>query len=644
LDKNVGSGKTVAISGITLADGTNGGLAANYVVSPTASAAGNIDPKVLTLNATVADKVYDGTTNAVLENFGIGGFVGSETVTGIYTGSASFVDKHVGTDKAIAITGITLANGANGGLAGNYAVPASATSAADITPATLHVAGVIGVDKVYDGTVTASLNTETAALTGVVGADQVQIGSITATFLTKDVGADKPISASTVALSGAAAGDYVLVQPTALSASITPRSLNVSATGIDKVYDGSTAATVNLADDRIAGDALAISSTQSFRDKNVATGKFVSVSGISISGADAGNYTANSSAGAFANITRADLSINVTATDKVYDSTRTAAVALLVVPLTGDEVDLSYVSADFADKNAGTGKTVSVSGIIASGADAGNYSISTVGTTTADIAAAPLAVSVLGGSKSYDGNPLAAVTFIDNRLAGDELSLAAAVATFYDANVGDGKTIVVSGIHIVAGVDSGNYVLANDSAMTTGDITGEILYASANTFSLPPVLPRAMPPSVPTMPPAVLDLTQLIGFGGGAGTVSGAGLGTAAGSGITGFFAGSAGDHVVVSVVRSPSAEVPDLVSVMVPPGVLASGKGFGIPLPAALAEAASTGGVRATLMDGQPLPAWLQYAPASGGFMVAPEAADALPIKMLVRIGKQRWIMLISE
>ena len=29
-DKNVGNGKTVTISAITLADGTNGGLAANY--------------------------------------------------------------------------------------------------------------------------------------------------------------------------------------------------------------------------------------------------------------------------------------------------------------------------------------------------------------------------------------------------------------------------------------------------------------------------------------------------------------------------------------------------------------------------------------------------------------------------------------
>ncbi len=644
LDKNVGSGKTVALGGITLADGTNGGLAANYVVSSTAGTTGNIDPKVLTLNATVADKVYDGTTNAALDSFGIGGFVGTETVIGNYTGSASFVDKHVGTDKAIAITGIALANGANGGLASNYAVPSSAVSAADITPATLYVAGAIGMNKVYDGTVTATLNTTTAALTGVVGADQVQIGSIAATFLTKDVGADKPISTSTVVLSGADAGEYVLVQPAVLTASITPRSLNVSATAMDKVYDATAAATVSLVDDRVAGDVLAISSTQSFLDKNVATGKFVSVSGISLTGTDSGNYTANGSAGAFASITKANLSVDIIATDKVYDSTTSAAVALLVAPLSGDDVDLSFVSADFADKNAGTGKLVSVRGIIASGADAGNYSFSAMDTTTADIAAAALTVTALGGSKSYDGNSLATITLMDNRVAGDELSLLAAGATFYDSNVGDGKDIAVSGIRILGGADSGNYVLANDTAMATGDITGDVLISSTHTFSLPPILPHPMPPSVPLAPPLVLGLTQMINFGFAPGTGPGAEPDTAAGSGITGFFEGSTGDHVMVAVIRSPAADIPDVVSVMVPQQVLRSGKGFSIPLPAALAEAASTGGARMTLMDGQPLPSWLKYVPATSSFSVAPEAADALPIQVLVRVGKRRWTMLISE
>ena len=117
-DKNAGVGKTVTIGGITLADGTNGGLASNYTVSSTATSTGTIDPKVLTLNVMVANKVYDGTTAATLlnNNVGLSGFVGNETVTGLYAGGATFADKNVGSSKAVTVTGIALINGANGGL------------------------------------------------------------------------------------------------------------------------------------------------------------------------------------------------------------------------------------------------------------------------------------------------------------------------------------------------------------------------------------------------------------------------------------------------------------------------------------------------------------------------------------------------
>src|SRR5204863_291513 len=40
---------------------------------------------------------------------------------------------------------------------------------------------------------------------------------------------------------------------------ITPRPLTVSATGVNKVYDGTTTATVTLSDNRVAGDTLTAS-------------------------------------------------------------------------------------------------------------------------------------------------------------------------------------------------------------------------------------------------------------------------------------------------------------------------------------------------------------------------------------------------
>ena len=64
----------------------------------------------------------------------------------------------------------------------------------------------------------------------------------------------------------------------------------MSATGENKVYDGATAATVTLSDNRVSGDNLTASyTTAEFANKNVGTGKTVGVSGISVSGTDAGN-------------------------------------------------------------------------------------------------------------------------------------------------------------------------------------------------------------------------------------------------------------------------------------------------------------------------------------------------------------------
>jgi len=73
---------------------------------------------------------------------------------------------------------------------------------------------------------------------------------------------------------------------------ISPRPLTVSAAGMDKVYDGITLASVTLSTDALPGDDVSVAYiSAAFADPNVGTGITVTVSGISISGADAGNYS-----------------------------------------------------------------------------------------------------------------------------------------------------------------------------------------------------------------------------------------------------------------------------------------------------------------------------------------------------------------
>jgi hypothetical protein len=72
---------------------------------------------------------------------------------------------------------------------------------------------------------------------------------------------------------------------------IDKRAITVTATGQNKVADGTTTATVTLASDVLTGDLVTLSyATANFSDPFVGTGKTVTVTGISISGDDAGNY------------------------------------------------------------------------------------------------------------------------------------------------------------------------------------------------------------------------------------------------------------------------------------------------------------------------------------------------------------------
>ena len=124
-NKNVGSNKAVTVNSITLANGSNGGLAANYSISAGQSTTAHISPKSLTVSVnTASNKTYDSNSSATV-TITLSGFVGSETLT--YTNASSFNNKNVGTGKTVTVNSITLADGNNGGLASNYSVTPGVT-------------------------------------------------------------------------------------------------------------------------------------------------------------------------------------------------------------------------------------------------------------------------------------------------------------------------------------------------------------------------------------------------------------------------------------------------------------------------------------------------------------------------------------
>src|SRR5207247_242554 len=148
---------------------------------------------------------------------------------------------------------------------------------------------------------------------------------------------------------------------TTATSDITPRTLHVTATADNKGYDGTTTAVAHLSDDRVSGDVFTDSYTSaSFADKNVGNDKTVTVTGISISGTDSGNYTANTSTTATADITPRTLLVTATADNKGYDGTTAAVAHLSDDRVSGDVFTDSYTSASFADKNVANGRTVKI--------------------------------------------------------------------------------------------------------------------------------------------------------------------------------------------------------------------------------------------------------------------------------------------
>uniref|UniRef100_UPI002639131B YDG domain-containing protein n=1 Tax=Janthinobacterium sp. TaxID=1871054 RepID=UPI002639131B len=210
-------------------------------------------------------------------------------------------DKNAGANKAVSVSGYTLA----GADAGNYVVEQPGGLTATINKASLAVSGIAAVDKTYDATTGAALS-GTAAV-AALGRDSVSVAGVgVGRFADKNAGANKAVSVSGYTLAGLDAGNYVVTQPSGLTASIARAALTVSGiTAADKVFDGSTAATVSTANATLAGrfasDEITLASTGQFSDAAAGVGKTVNLSST-YGGADIGNYLVTGQAQAIASI------------------------------------------------------------------------------------------------------------------------------------------------------------------------------------------------------------------------------------------------------------------------------------------------------------------------------------------------------
>ncbi len=276
------------------------------------------------------------------------------------------------------------------------------------------------------------------------------------------------------------AGYTIAIAPTSTGmVTVTPKALTASVIADNKTYDGTNAATGSVTlNGVVAGDTVGTTGTTfAFADKNAGTGKTVNVAGTTLTGADMGNYTLTLPATVLADILKKLLTGTVTANNKTYDGTTDATGTLTIGGvLAGDTVGTSNVTFAFSDKNAGTGKTVTVTGATLTGGDAGNYAIGTI-TGLADILAKAITGTVTVNQKTYDGTTAGTGTVtLNGVVTGDALSTAGTTFTFSDKNAGTGKTVNVAGTTLT-GADAGNYTVTVP-ASALADILTKALTAS----------------------------------------------------------------------------------------------------------------------------------------------------------------------
>ncbi|MNX41787.1 hypothetical protein D3C86_721950 [compost metagenome] len=199
-----------------------------------------------------------------------------------------------------------------------------------------------------------------------------------------------------------------------------------------------------------------------------------------------GTYDGNT-IGATLTVAKKDISLTLNpapAISKTYDGntniTLVPANYSLTGLTTGDIVSVTSTTATYQNSNAGTGKTITASNFVLSGAQKDYYNLTTTtANVTGTITPKTLTLTTANLTKVYDGTDVANVSFnpLTGVISGDVVSLIQGTAVYDNKNVGSAKPISTTGLTL-NGSSATNYTLAPLSL--TGTITPKPLTITAD--------------------------------------------------------------------------------------------------------------------------------------------------------------------
>jgi hypothetical protein len=238
----------------------------------------------------------------------------------------------------------------------------------------------------------------------------------------------------------------------------------------------------------VSGDTVTINTrTGSFADKTVGTAKLVTVTGVTLTGADAGNYTVSNPTGITANITAKALTISgMTANSKTYDGTTAATLSggSLVGVETGDAVTFSGTATFINGKNVGT--ALPVTGVITlAGADKDNYTVSFPAGLTASITAKTLTVTAdnVNRPTGVDNPPFTAsyLGFVNGETAVTALTGSPSLTTSATITSPKGTYPIIAAVGTLSAINNNYSFIFVDGTLNVG------LASQTITFNALPV-------------------------------------------------------------------------------------------------------------------------------------------------------------
>lgn len=345
--------------------------------------------------------------------------------------------------------------------------------AVEIAKKSVTITGLSASDKEYNGSTTASVS-GTATISGKLDKDNPTVTPGTASFADKNAGTNKTVTFIGYALSGDAAGNYELSgQPAPVKANITQKELTVTAGNLNftKVYDGTTSVGTKSGNleltDVISGDTVSVADgyTAAYADANVGTNKNVEVTGLTLTGTDAGNYKLKSTT-----LTVPDNSITKATWDK------TTATSSAKYGTTGT-LDLSQYLV--SDAEVGTIATTDANSVLDGTPSVAKNVLTYKFKNDANLKDKTATITVPVTSGNYENYSITVTVTVLDKLTQDNFKFAEATL---NKSYGDSKfTYAATGA-----VDGSNvtYSSSNQSVATVDAKTGEVTILKAGETTI----------------------------------------------------------------------------------------------------------------------------------------------------------------